>query len=52
MHFSKTQPCIMASFALWTKDSVDIKSTFKYFLRVTLSKFKCGAKRALRLDWR
>jgi len=25
--FYQTQPCIMARFALWTEDSVNIKST-------------------------
>lgn len=42
----------MASFAIWSKESVNIESALKYFLRATLSKFKSGAKRELRVDWK
>lgn len=35
MHLYQTWSCIMASFVLWSKDSVNIKSAFKYFLRLS-----------------
>lgn len=39
----------MASFAIWSKESVNIESALKYFLR---PKFKSGAKRELGVDWK